>query len=203
MKKSWLLVGASAIAGMLLGAGFALEPVKAEAEAASGIRVYVLNVNKVFQDYEKFKRLRDGLKGDIEATENQLRASENIIKGKIESLNSLTNAADRDKVEKEVADLKFQFEKDRRKYQAEFLTKEAAIYSTVYKEMTDLVGEYCGKYGIHLVLRLKAEADESNPQAVLQTLSREVVFHHPNLDLTEAMSTALNQRQTAAATGQK
>ena len=196
MKKTWLLAGSLILSSLLIGAGVMFEPAHANQQQWPGVALAIVNVNKVFKSYTKFTRLMDQLKGDIEAKENELRATEKIITGKMASLKSLTQKQDRDNAEKEIAELKFTFEKDRRDLQQSFLQREAQIYSTVYKELTDLLALYCKDYNIHIVLRYRDEGDAENPQAVLQTLNRQVVYHHPNLDLTKVIIDGMNGSQS-------
>lgn len=198
MKRT-VVAGVMGVAGLLVGSALLLPPVQAQ-QAAGGIRIFVIDVNKVFKDYTKYQSMTEGLKADIEAKEKELRATENIMRSKVEEMKALKSKADQERVEKELADLKFGFEKSRRNYQEELVRKEADIYSTVYKEMSDLLEAYCGENGIHMVLRLRADTEGEggdNPQAVMQTLSKQVVYHHPNLDLTEVIASGLNARMKA------
>lgn len=203
MKKTWMFTGALMAAAVMMVAGVAADrPVVAQQGQWPAIRVAVINVKKVFDGYAKFKTLIESLKSDYEAKENELRASEQMIRSKLEQLKDMKSQADRDKVEKEIADHKFNFERNRRKYQQDFMAREAGVVNTVYKEMTDLLGAYCQEQGIHMVLRLNDEVEDASPQAVMQTLYKQVVYHHPNLDLTSVVADGLNAqvgKQPAAA----
>lgn len=193
--RGWVLAGALVSAALLVTAGVVMEPVRADQEAAGGgVRVAVIDVQKVFKGYTKFTTLNSELKAAIDAKETELREIEQNIRSKVQQAQQLTNQKDRDRIEKEVADLKFEFEKNRRDYQAEFLRRESDIYSTIYSEVTDVVEALAKHNGIHLVLRLKDEGEQNNPQVVLQTIAREVVYAHPNLDITEVVVAELNQR---------
>lgn len=193
--RGWILAGALASTGLLLSAGMVYEPVHAEQEAGGGVRVAVIDVQKAFKGYNKFNTLNDELKASIDAKESELREIESGIRSRVQQGQQLTKQTDRDRIEKEIADLKFEFEKKRRDYQADFLRREADIYSTVYSELTEVVQAIAEHNGIHMVLRLKDESEPNNPQAVLQTIAREVVYSHPNLNITEHVVAELNQRQ--------
>lgn len=191
--KRWILTGALVAASMMLGAGFVMRPVQAQQEQNSGTRVAVVDVNKVFKEYAKFKTLSEELKASIQSKEDELRTIEQNVRAKAQQAQQLRNQADRDRVEKEIADLKFDFEKKRRDYQNEFLKREATIYSSIYKEMSDVVAAIAKHNGIHLVLRLKDDVDEENPQAVLQTINRQVVYSHEFLDITQVVIESMNK----------
>ena len=101
---------------------------------------------------------------------------------------------DRDRVEREIAEMRFDFEKQRKDLQNSFLSKEAGVYSTCYKDLIDLLGWYCKQQNILIVLRDRDSGETGNPQAVLQTLNKQVVFCHRNLDLTTVMIDGLNRK---------
>lgn len=197
MNKNWLLAGGVSVAASLFAFGMQQEPVRAADQPASsaGVRLAVINVQKVFKDNAKFKNLMDGLKSTVEEKDKELRAKDDVRRAKIASVQNVKVQADRDRIEKEVRDIQFDMEKTQKRYQQEFMQREADIYSAVYKEMTDLLSQYCQQYQIHLVMRTTTESDPNNPQAVLQMVYRDVVYHHPNLDLTQVITDGLNQQQ--------
>lgn len=199
MKKCWLFAGVLALAGVLLGVDAFRGSLQAQAQGQapqswSGIRIACLDIDKVFQEYDKFKFLRDSLKKEIEQKETELKDLQTRIQTKIESLKDIRSQVDRDRIEKEVADLRFEFERLKRDSQQYFINREAEVYASIYKEVSDLVKEYCDHNGIHLVLRIKDGAEESGPQGVLQTITRQVVYHHANLDITQVIYQGLNTR---------
>lgn len=198
MGKIGRTVMALSAAGILLAASWALETADAQQQGSSPF-IYVINVNDVFKSYEKFKRLSDDFKTDVEKKENELKGLDQIMKAKVEQIKSLTNKADRDRIEKEIAQHKFDFDQKTRNYRVDLAQKEADIYNTCYKDMSELLSQYCQQNQIPMVLRLQEnEPDSGNPQAVLNTLRQSVVYHHPNLELTDVITKGLNERQRLA-----
>lgn len=193
MKKNWLFAGALATAGLLWTAGAVLEPVHAQQQQQwPGIRIAVVDIGKVFKDYNKFKEMMDRLKGEVDGKEQELRKQEQEIAALAEQIKTLKDPADQERIAKDGNDKKFNFERNRQKYRDELVQQEAEVYKTCYKELTDLLKTYSNENSIHLVLRVQEESD--NPQAILQTINRQIVFCHPNLDLTTVMAEGLNQR---------
>lgn len=193
MKKYWLYAGALVASGVMMGTGLVLEPVQAQQGGGSSIRMAVIDVNEVFKKYDKYKTLTDAFRGEVEKTETELRSEEQLIRSKMEQVKSLKSPADRERVEREINELQFGFEQKRRKLQAEFVRKETDIMNTIYKELSDLVGNYCKQHSFHMVFRIRKDTTDSSPQAVVQTMNREVVYFHPNLDLTDVIADGLNQ----------
>jgi Skp family chaperone for outer membrane proteins len=195
VKKNWLFAGALATAGLLWTAGSVLEPVHAQQQANSnwpGIRIAVVDIGKVFKDYNKFKEMMDRLKGEVDGKEQELRKQEQQIQVLAEQIKAMKDPNDQERVAKEANDKKFEFERNRQKYRDELVQQEAEVYKTCYKELTELLKQYSSENGIHLVMRVQEESD--NPQAILQTINRQIVYSHPNLDLTAVMAEGLNQR---------
>lgn len=196
MKKAWLLAGATTMGALLLGAGFMMEPVKAQ--QFQGIRLAVIDVFEVFNNYTKMQGMRDGWKNEAEQKESQLRATMQLIQSKMEQMKNLRQPEDREAIEKELNDLRFNFERDKQKMGQEMQRKEIDILGSSYKEMSDLLGQYCKDNGIHIVLRQSRE-ELDKPQGVMATVQRNVIYSHPNLDLTKVITDGLNHRAGATA----
>jgi Skp family chaperone for outer membrane proteins len=191
VSKKGLLAGILSVAVLSIVAGFVLQPVQAQQQSARPF-VHVINVNDTFKNYAKYQQLTNAFKAEVEKKENQLKAHEQVLKSKMEELKFKKDKDDRARLEKEIADKRFEVEQLKRDYQDELTKKEADIYGTCYKDMTDLVTEYCQKYQIPIVLRLQGAPDSTNPATVLQNLQRIVVYHNPNLDLTTIITDGLN-----------
>lgn len=191
MSKNWLYAGAMGAAGILFAAGTVMQPVHAQ-QQYPGIRVAVVDIGKAFKDYDKFKLMMERLKGEVEVKEQELRKAEAEIQSLAEQLQSVKAPADKERIAKEGNDKKFDFERNRQKFREELVAHEADVYKTCYKDLTDLVKQYCSENGIHIVMRIQEDAD--SPQAILQAINRQIVYCHPNLDLTTVMTEGLNQR---------
>lgn len=200
MKRTIICGVGVALSGLLLAAGWALEPAQAADGASTSPPFLVLNVQKVFAEYKKFTQLSENLKAQLESKEKSLMDMEQQIKAKIEGAKQLTSQEDRDNLQKEVQELKFDFEKSRRDARQEFLTMESDMYASCYADMYTLVEAYCKQHGYYVVLRVQDpdSEDAKSPNKILATLNREVVFAHPNLDLTQVVIDGLNQKYTQA-----
>ena len=88
--------------------------------------------------------------------------------------------------------------------QREFLRKEADIYRTVYLEVQGAVEKYARYYKYTLVMRFNRGTVQSaeNPQEILQSMNRPVVYHRGEDDLTDPILSYLNgeYRKTAGGT---
>lgn len=196
MKYRWLFTGAMVTAAFLLMVGILREPVHAQGQQdGQGLRIACLDVSEVFKNYQKFKSQREVLKSEVESGDDELQQTQQEVQALVDQLKVLTNQNDRDNIEKEINEKKFQFEKRRRNLQQAFIQKEADIYATIYKEVVDLVTRTCEHNGIHIVFRIREDmTDAGNPQHILQTINREVVYYQNDLDITQLIIDGLNQK---------
>ncbi|MBY0585809.1 OmpH family outer membrane protein [bacterium] len=199
MKRAVLFTSGLALSGLMLAVGFSMQSAKA-ADSASSTPFLFINVQQVFTDYKKFQQLSEDLKAQLETKEKQLMDMEQTIKAKADSIASLGNQADRDNAQKEIQELKFDYEKTRRDARQEFLGTEANMYATCYTEMYQLVEAYCQQHNYFVVFRVQEpdSKDKSSPNKILATLNREVIYNHPKLDITKMMVDGLNQQYEAA-----
>ena len=214
MKK--LITSAAAVAMLALGSGSAATA-QAQQPAAGGAaatapalphKIALIDMAKVFQEYKKFTALRDSLKLEIDQSEakaKQMAAQLSQLDAELKQLQSdgtlkPTSAEFQDK-EKALTEKAAELQTFRKQAQREFLEREAGMYKTIYLEATTMVGQYAKHKGYTMVLRFnKDDVDSSeNPQEILQRMNRQVVFHQPQDDITEAIIGSLNQRYQQSA----
>jgi Skp family chaperone for outer membrane proteins len=200
VKRAVIITSGLALSGLMLVAGMSMQPAKAAEGSSTAPPFLFLNVQQVFTDYKKFQQLSENLKAQLEAKEKQLMDMEQSIKGKADSIAALGNQTDRDNAQKEIQELKFDYEKTRRDARQEFLATEANMYATCYTEMYQLVEAYCQQHNYYVVFRVQEpdSKDKTAPNKILATLNREVIYNHPKLDITKMMVDGLNQQYEKA-----
>ena len=200
MNHKGFLVGMGIAATALLGAGFLLEPVSAVQD--NNPRFYVLNVKRVFDAHPGFKAAGDELKADVQKKEEELRALQNADAAKQKEGARFKNAEDRAPIEKEINDLQFRFTKMQRQYREEMAKAEAEIVSKVYAQMSTVVAEWAKQNGAYLVLRIdEPTADMPEDARVMTQMSKQVIYHHANLDLTDIVINEVKTQPVANRAG--
>ena len=196
------LVLKSAVLAIAFGCMISGNTVSAQ-DAAAPSRVGLIDMAHVFKNYEKFKTLRDDLKDEITASDNQAKAMATRIKGVQDQLKTFNEGSPEFLAkEKELAQLASDFEAFRKVAQRDFLRKEAEIYKTVYLEVSDAVKLYAQHYKYAVILRFNREdiQTSSNPEEVLQSMNRQVVYFYAKDDITESVLQYLNKKYTPAPT---
>jgi Skp family chaperone for outer membrane proteins len=201
--KAGIWLGASIAAAGVLGAGMLLTPMQAQSQAAP--TVYGINVKKVFDASPRFKAEAEALKAEMQKKEEDLRTLQNAMQAKTQQREKFKAAADREQIDKEINELQFQFTQKQRKYREDLSKAESKAVGDVYREMTALLSQYCKENKIYVVMRLD-EASKEMPEEmqVMTLMNRQMIYLHPNLDLTEVISEGMKQAGgRAAAPAQK
>jgi outer membrane protein len=168
-----------------------------DAAAATPNRVGLIDMAYVFKNYEKFKVMREDLKTEIQGSDQQAKVLATRIKNTQDQLKTFNEGSPEFLAkETELAKLTSDFESFRKLAQRDFLRKEADIYKTVYMEVSDAVKLYAQHYKYAVILRFNRESvnDATNPQQVLESMNRQVVYHYSKDDITDSVLKYLNQR---------
>jgi hypothetical protein len=91
-----------------------------------------------------------------------------------------------------IVDLQFRVVLDRKNA----LQYEAKIYFNTYTEVTDYVKHFATQNGVTLVLQFNGEdikAGETNPQILMKSLNKPVLYHYSGIDITPIILEALNK----------
>ncbi len=168
-----------------------------DAAAPAPTKVGLIDMAFVFKNYDKFKAMREDLKTEIQGSDNQAKAMAGRIKTIQDQLKTFNdNSPEFLEKEKELAKYGSEFEAFRKVAQRDFLRKEAEIYKTVYMEVSDAVKLYAQHYKYAVILRFNREEIESssNPETVLQSMNRQVVYFSTRDDITDSVLKYLNQK---------
>jgi len=163
-------------------------------------KVGLIDMARVFKEYTKFSALREGMRGEIEKSDEKAKAMALQI-GKIREemkqfKNGSTEYIDR---ENNLTKLTTEFETFRKQVQRDFLRKEAEIYKTVYLEVVDVVQKYADYYSYTLVLRFNGnKLDTDDPQKLIQAMNQQVVYHRAEDDITPSVIEYLNRKYQQA-----
>lgn len=203
MKKFIVCLASVALGvGMLVGsrAGYGQEN-----KAAVPHQIGLIDMAHVFKEYKKFKALSDALKAEVEAVDNDAKVKVEELQSLQAQLKSGTLAEgspDFAAKEQQLVTKAAELETFRKQKQREFLRKEADIYKQVYLEVQDAVQQYAQYFNYTLIMRFSRDQVEGaeNPQEIIQSMNRPVVYHRNKDDLTEPILKYLNDQYAKVAT---
>lgn len=200
------LASVALVAACLLGPRVGISQEKPKTAAAeSPHQVGLIDMAYVFKEYAKFKTMSESLKSEVEATDNEAKAMVTTLQQLQAQLTSGTIAEgspDQAALEQKFVKTQTELETFKKMKQREFLRKEADIYKAVYLEVQDAVKLYADHYHFTLIMRFNRDTVEGadNPQEIIQSMNRPVVFHRTQDDITEPILTYLNGQYNKTAT---
>jgi Skp family chaperone for outer membrane proteins len=204
-KLIFATVAAALVAGFLVGTRSGVgQETTATSPAAGPHQVGLIDMAQVFKEYEKFKTLSDGLRAEVEASDEEAKVKiEELqtIQAQLTSGTLTEGSAEFTALEQSLVSKSSELETFRKMKQRDFLRAEADIYKTVYLEVQDAVQKYARYYKYTLIMRFNRDKveDAENPQEIIQSMNRPVVFHRAEDDLTDPILNFLNgeYRKTA------
>lgn len=193
MKRTLLL---SAIAAVMFAVCFAWicftsgqaaaqPPVAPVAQGPGGIAL--VDVNFIFK---KHARLHDGLKALQSEAENVQKGFEGQLRDLQQESQKLAQlkvgSPEYQALEEQLVSKKSIIQGQIALKRKEFEQKEAHMYFTAYREITDEVTYFCQQRGVALVLNYSRDAiNDQVPQDVARGISNKVVYCNRGLDITD------------------
>jgi outer membrane protein len=177
---------------------------QAAARAPRPHQIGLIDMAYVFNNYEKFKALQESVQAGLKKTQEDAQKMIDAMKAKGELIKSgeiKKDSPEYRKIEAELISMQAQLEALGKVTQNENLRKEAEIYRQIYLEVQDTIKIYADHYGYTLIIRFDREsvADSTDPQQVLQRLTRQVVYHRGEDDLTMVILNQLNKQYQSSA----
>lgn len=163
-------------------------------------KIGLVDLKAVFEKLESFKEQSEALKREVAARERELKPLSAELLEKLEAFKKLP--PDQQQARKdEILELQKAF---KTKFDVEklvFVKKEADMYDAHYQRIVEEIGRQAERRGLSVVFRIgdtsfdEAPAGEKRtPEQVLKVLNRSVVYHRPEVNLTNDVVDALNGR---------
>lgn len=201
MKKLFVCLAVAAAS-----AGLALAPLTAQekaAPAASTHQVGLIDMAHVFKNYDKFKSMTEEMQADAKSAQDKAQQMVDEMKATQAGMKDLTeNSPEYKASEDKIIGLQTDLETFRKVQQREFLRKEAEIYKTVYMEVQEAVQKYAKYYKYTLIIRFNRQdvGAAENPQEIISSMNRQVVYYREQDDLTNPILNYLNDEFKKAGT---
>lgn len=196
--KKLIIYSAAALmaAGLFLSARESLGQGTAQPKQAAH-QVGLIDMAHVFKNYEKFKTSTAALQDQIKAADESAKKQIDAMKVVQEKMTQLQQGSpDYAALEGQLIGATTKLETFKKTSQLSFLRAEADIYKTVYLEVQTAVQQYAGVYKYTLIMRFNRNPveDAENPQAIIQSMNRQVVYYRGEDDLTDPILNYLNAK---------
>ncbi len=195
MNKTTLwAVGAAALALVLAGGA----PILAQRAAAPGglstNGVAVVDMRSIFRASQRIKNASQRLSAEVEEQKVAFKKRSDRGNQLVEEARRLPNGSpERKKLEQEILKLDADMKLDGKKSDREFREKETAEYAALLREVKEEVARYAQANQLQLVLGNDVPPELTDPQAVMQEISKLVVYCRAP-DISPAVTEAVNRR---------
>ncbi|MEX0689061.1 MAG: OmpH family outer membrane protein [Pirellulales bacterium] len=176
-------------------------PVTPTASATPASHVAVIDVGYIFKNHTSFKVAMDRMKDEVLAAENSLKAERDRINGLMEQIKGFNvGTPEYRKLEGEVAKAQGDFNVTAQLQKKDFMDREAQVYLQVYSQVERAVAQFARENGIAVVHRFDGDpVDNSDRNRILGNITKPIVYHDPQVDITPDILRMLN---SAAVAGQ-
>ncbi|TWT36245.1 Outer membrane protein (OmpH-like) [Posidoniimonas corsicana] len=173
----------AAIAALLFAA-----PAFAQNQAGINAPKYgfaVVDVNYVFKNHPQFREKLEGMQGEVQQIEQQLKGKAQGLMTLEQKRNSFKPGSDEfKKADEELATGKASFELEKNRLQKGFLEKEAKAYYEAYGQVQAEINRYAKHYKIGIVFRFNGEEpDPAIRQQILAGINKPVQYQD-SVDIT-------------------
>ncbi|MEO1495790.1 MAG: OmpH family outer membrane protein [Planctomycetota bacterium] len=178
-----------------LAAGNPAHAQVAEGANAPKVGIAVIDINYIFNEYEKHSSAMDSMKSEIRSLDTQLKSEQQKImeaeKQKAEMYKPGT--ADYRRVDEQVVQMKANFQVKTTQMRKDVAEREAGIYYQTYREVDQAIKYYAKQKGISLVVRFNGdEADPNNRDSILRSINK-TVHYQDQIDITPDVLGLLNR----------
>ena len=163
--------------------------------------VALIDMAHVFQNYDKFKELRQDLQSavaqsDAEAKEMAARFQELQKRLTEESQQLDPGSPEYEKNERDLLDEKGKFEAWRAATQRKLARRETEMLKVIYADVSDMVAHYAKWAEYSLVLRFNSKGveDDMQPQQAIQSMNKNVIYYQTGNDITKVVLRQLNSQ---------
>ena len=186
--RAWMSVVA---AGMVFQSLAGSAPVAAQ---SGGMIVAVVDIKKVFDQYQPFQAKMEQLRQERKTLQEQNVAKRRNLANRIKQLQQLKPTSQEYKqLEAELAREESSIATSAKLVHADLLRREAREHYYAYQQVIAAIARVCQKHNISLVLHYdSAPIDPANPTSILKGINRVVVYQQ-RLDITGLVLQELNQ----------
>ncbi len=156
--------------------------------------VAVIDVAYVFKHHVRLQTLTNDLQRDIQAAETEVQNAKQAFESLQARMADLKKGSPEyksleEEMAKRQADLSIQINIQKRN----FVEQQARMYSSVYKELSDVVKQHCEANGIALVMRFSGDPpDYNDPEEIFRDLNKTVIYYNTAIDITPHVLRAMN-----------
>ncbi len=196
MRKSLYVPAVAAVAiaaGLAVMASGQQNPASTQ---ASGAEIAVIDIGKLMNEHPRRERVMRDFEQEVRQADAEFAEQAEKVRRMPERLNEYAPGTQEYKaLEAEILRARNELNVETQMKQREFHTKQAQVYYQLFQEIVDEVAAFANYHGIAVVLRVNGDPPSlDHPDDVLRSVSRQVVWHSGNRDITPMILESLQRR---------
>lgn len=147
--------------------------------------IAVVDINYIFKKHPQFREKLEGMKGEVQQIENQLKgAAQNMMEKERERNSFNPGSPEFKQADEQLAQMKASFELEKQRRQKDFLEKEAKAYYEAYTQVQAEINRYAKHYKIGIVFRFNGEEPDPNIRPQILAAINKPVQYQDSIDIT-------------------
>ena len=168
--------------------------------------IALLDVGYIMKHHSRLKQQKEAMLADLQKAEADMKAQREAVDGMKRQLRNAEvyppGGPDFEALQGQIDMGELRIAQMVRQQRKDFVTREANIYYATYYEIQREAHTLAGYYGYVLVLNFSREGyDQSDPKTVVPYINRPVIWHYPQLDLTDVVLQRLDPSHVAGRPG--
>lgn len=164
--------------------------------------VAVVDIDYIFKNHARHKQQMEAIRAEAATAEQWAQQEQASLKALAEQLKDhQPGTPTYSQIDDTLLRRQKEFEADVLKKRKDLMLREAKVVYSTYQEIVGEIQYFAAANGIMMVFRFNGtEPDPNNPEDVLRTINRWIVYQGAELDITPIILQRLNARvQTATA----
>jgi Skp family chaperone for outer membrane proteins len=169
----------------------------APAEDDQPHRIGVVDIDYIFEKYEKVKVEMEEIKAEIQATEEKLKDMQKKGQEQFVEYKEMKEGTPEKKAKEEkLTQLQALFDAKRKSFQNELKREQAKLQLTIYQEIQDAVKVVANHNNITLVVKISRNdpGSTSDPARTQAMMGQPCIFHRKQDDMTETVLNLMNKK---------
>jgi len=161
----------------------------------------LIDMAHVFQNYEKFKDMREQLQSKIAESDAQAKkmveSIQNLQRDLVQAKKEYNDGSPQCvALEKEILEANGKFQAFKKSTQLKLAREESEMLKVVYSDVSHMVGQYAEWAEFTMVLRFnrKGISTDMQPQEAIQLMNKNVIYHRTKSDITDRVLAQLNKQ---------
>lgn len=159
--------------------------------------IALVDVTYLFENCTEFQNKMASLKNEIEGIDTRLKGEFDAINALREELRAMTDVSPDSQMYREkenaLAQRTTAFEMERNRLRRQLLIQEGRVYWQTFQMIQGHIQAYAKERGLLAVVRYdQRKVDENDPQTVLQTINRQIIYHEAQIEITSEILRRIN-----------